>query len=361
MSPLSQPDGLLPANTLTAKTMTWKLYPIEEFRSHAAEWDALQRSCSHTAFLESLFLLPLLTEFGDGQERLALKREDGQLRAGAILRRVGVGRWETFQPSQLPLGTWVSTSAQPVGTQVRELLIKLPGLALILGITQLDSMLHPRPTDSPTLRAQDYIETAWIDIAGGFDAYWETLGKNLRQNTKKQRNKLATEGTEVKLECVTKPEHVEQAMRDYGALEGAGWKAADGTAILPDNVQGRFYRRMLESFCDLGRGRIYRYRFGDKVVSMDLCIDSGPVIVILKTAYDESYKSVSPSTLMRQEQFRHLFEEGRYSRIEFYGKVMEWHTRWTTNSRPVYHATNYRWPTLRFVHERLAQRALALK
>jgi hypothetical protein len=130
-------------------------------------------------------------------------------------------------------------------------------------------------------------------------------------------------------------------------LEGAGWKGADGTAIAPDNAQGRFYRAMLESYCAQGRGRIYRYRFGDKVVAMDLCIHDDTVLVILKTAYDESYKSVSPSTLMRHQQFQLLFEEQKFRRIEFFGKVMEWHTRWTATNRTIYHATAYRWAWLK--------------
>jgi hypothetical protein len=71
------------------------------------------------------------------------------------------------------------------------------------------------------------------------------------------------------------------------------------------------------------------------------------VLVILKTAYDESYKSVSPSTLMRHQQFQLLFEEQKFRRIEFFGKVMEWHTRWTTTSRTIYHATAYRWAWLK--------------
>lgn len=341
--------------------MTWKLYPIDQLRVRASEWDNLQRSCHHAAFLETSFLLPLLAEFGNGQEQLALKHEQGELRAGAIFRSCGKGRWETFQPSQLPLGAWLASSDMPLETQTKELLTKLPGLVLTVGVTQMDSMLQQRPADSPTLRIQDYIDTAWVEVAGSFDQYWDALGKNLRQNTKKQRNKLLAEGTETKLERVTDPTQVEQAMQDYGALESAGWKAADGTAIHPDNAQGRFYRKMLENFCALGRGRIYRYRFDDKVVSMDLCIESGPVIIILKTAYDETLKSVSPSTLMRQDQFRQLFEEGRYQRIEFYGKVMEWHTRWTTHSRPIYHATSYRWPIISTLHARLTQRRQAAK
>ena len=131
-------------------------------------------------------------------------------------------------------------------------------------------------------------------------------------------------------------------MEHYGQLESAGWKAADGTAIHPDNAQGRFYRKMLENFCAIGRGRMYQSWFGDKVVAMDLCVHDAEVIVVLKTTYDESYKVVSPSTLMRQDEFHQLFAEEKFKRIEFYGKVMEWHTRWTENARPIYHANVYR-------------------
>jgi len=99
---------------------------------------------------------------------------------------------------------------------------------------------------------------------------------------------------------------------------------------------------MFEGFCAQGRGRIYRYRFGEQVVAMDLCIDNGPLVVILKTAYDEAHSKLSPSTLMRQDQFRAWWQEGRYQRIEFYGKTLEWHTRWTEQARVLYHATRYR-------------------
>jgi hypothetical protein len=117
-----------------------------------------------------------------------------------------------------------------------------------------------------------------------------------------------------------------------------------GTAIHPDNAQGRFYRAVLEGFCAAGRGRIERYWFGERVVSMDLCIDNGPLVVVLKTAYDESFGQFSPSSLMRHDEFRRWWSEGQCRRIEFYGKTMEWHTRWTGNERQLYHATGLRWP-----------------
>ncbi|MDQ2780218.1 MAG: GNAT family N-acetyltransferase [Pseudomonadota bacterium] len=347
--------------------MTWQLHPCTQraghpgFAAHAAVWDDLQRRTTDTPFLEATFIGPALEEFGNGRELLALHHnaQSGAVDAAAIVQPLGRGRWESFQPSQLPLGPWLAAADDDLAGRMQSLLSALPGLALGLGVTQLDPRLQRRPTESATLRLLDYIDTPGLTIEGPFESYWEARGKNLRQNTRKQHKKLQTEGTEPRLECITDPADVAAALVDYGALESAGWKADNGTAIHPDNAQGRFYGRMLSAFCAQGRGRIVRYRFGDKVVSMDLCIDNGPLVVILKTTYDESYRSVSPSTLMRHDEFEAWWGEGRYQRIEFYGKTMEWHTRWTAEQRRLYHATVYRWGWLQGVHERLARRLKA--
>ncbi len=337
--------------------MTWHFHSAARFGDHAETWDVLQRAATDTPFLEAAFLQPLLDVFGTGREVLALHGNPGDIDAAAILRPLGRGRWETFQPSQLPLGPWVSHPDDDLATRMHSLLRALPGLALSLGATQLDPRLVTRPVRPDTPRTMDYIRTSYLDLTGGFDDYWESRGKNLRQNTRKQRGRLQAEGTATQLECVTDPAGVAAAISDYGALESAGWKAENGTAIHADNRQGRFYRAMFEMFCALGRGRLYRYRFGDKVVAMDLCIDNGPLVVVLKTAYDQGYRQVSPSTLMRQEQFRSWWEEGRYRRVEFYGKTLEWHTRWTDTERTLFHATDYRWPWLgRMVARRSAKR-----
>ena len=322
--------------------MNWTVHPISKLAEFSGQWDALARSRPGTPFLESAFLQPAIDAFGNSELRLCLKRADGRLQAAAIMQPARKGMWQTFQPSQLPLGAWVSGEDVSLESAGAELLRQLPGLNLGLGITQLDTRFHARPADGGNLRTHDYIQTSWVDIEGSFETYWESRGKNLRQNTRKQRNKLQTEGTNTRIECATAPEDVAKAIEDYGKLESAGWKTADGTAIHPDNAQGRFYTRMLENFCRLGRGRIYRYWFGEKLVSMDLCIHDDTAIVILKTTYDESYKAVSPSTLMRQDEFQLLFEEQKFQRIEFYGKVMEWHTRWTEHARAVYHVNAYR-------------------
>lgn len=334
--------------------MHWTLHPVAQFPEYADQWDTLVRSRPGTPFLESGFLQPSLEFFGTGNEQLCLLHCNGRLRAAAIMQRGRKGNWQTFQPSQLPLGAWISDGKVDLKLALNELMRQLPGWPFGIGASQLDSRFQTRPDDDAELRTQDYIQTAWVDIEGSFETYWDSRGKNIKQNTRKQRTRLQADGVAMRLECLVAPEDVRQAIVDYGRLEKAGWKAPAGTAIEPDNAQGHFYRKMLENFCALGQCRIYRYLFDDKVVAMDLCIHDDTSIVILKTAYDETYKSISPSTLMRQDEFKHLFDEHKFKRIEFYGKVMEWHTRWTIQSRSIYHVTAYRWAWLRQLHKRLS-------
>jgi hypothetical protein len=330
--------------------MKWTLTPASHFAAHAVEWDALQMANVAAPMLQADFAAALLAEFGNGDELLAMC--DGAM---AIVRPHGRGSWATFQPAQAPLGMWIERPGLDRAAAMASLLRAVPGIGLVLGLTQLDPLLAPVPDG-----ALDYIQTARITVAGSFDDYWAGRGKNLRSNLKKQRARLAADGVNLRLQTSVDPADMADAVRDFGRLESAGWKAQAGTAVHLDNAQGRFYARMLAAFATRGAATVYRYWFGEQLVAMDLCIRQGDCIVVLKTTYDESVpKTFSPALLMREEAVRALFDQGGTARIEFYGKVMEWHTRWTEEVRTLYHVNLYRWTVLRRLHA-LAQRRRAV-
>jgi CelD/BcsL family acetyltransferase involved in cellulose biosynthesis len=230
-------------------------------------------------------------------------------------------------------------------------LLALPGPALVFGLTQCDPALLPRPSARGRLDTIDYIDTARITMQGGFSEFWAARGKNLRANLKKQRVKLDKEGVAVRLEVSRAADDMAAAVADYGRLESAGWKSRSGTAVHPDNAQGRFYRAMLEALCTRGAGSVYRYWIGERLAAMDLCVEDAGCVVVLKTTYDESAaQGLSPALLMREDASRTLFDAARLARIEFYGKVMEWHLRWTDEVRTMYHINCYRWQALRLLH-----------
>jgi len=337
--------------------MSWRLLPAADFAAHAEQWKALNAATTRTPLLEPDFVQPLLECFGTGEEQLAICERHGRVVAMGIVVRKRRGAWETFQPSQSPLSLWMHDPAADLQELLASLLRALPGLPLMLGLTQRDPQLEQRPGESGQLNTADYIRTARVTLAGTFEDYWNARGKNLRSNLKKQRSKLQKEGMVPRLEAFRAPEQMAQAIADYGRLESAGWKAERGTAVHPDNAQGRFYTSMLENFARRGAACVYRYWFGEQLVATDLCIEGNGCIIVLKTTYDESVpSSLSPTLLMREECVQQLFNDQRFARLEFYGKVMDWHTRWTEEIRTMYHVNLYRWPGLLQLHRLIQNR-----
>ena len=320
----------------------WTVVSKSEFEALAPQWDALHATTRGVPFLQSAFMRPALEILGDGTECVAICGSRAQPAAMGIFVPDGHGRWRTFQPSQLPIGAFLTQADIDLDRSLGELIDALSSTTILLAITQQDPDILRRPSASATIETVDYIETARVSVVGSFADYWAARGKNLRHNVKRQRAKLDEANTPGKLEVVEEAHEVAAAIAEYGRLETAGWKSDEGTAVHPDNAQGRFYCAMLENFCRAGTGRIYRYRIGEHIAAMDLCIEHADVLTVLKTTYDESMRAASPATLMRHEYFATLFEGGRIRRIEFYGRLMEWHTRWTNEVRTLYHINRYR-------------------
>lgn len=321
--------------------MAWHILPAEKFSEYSDKWDSLNEQTANSPVLNSAFVIHSLASFATGNEKLAVYEDDGHTVAITILYNKKFGVWDTWQPSQSPIGLWITKVPSRTEELLKALAKELPGIVLQIGICQLDPSIYPRVDECKRIKILDYIQTASIPADTTYDQYWAARGKNLRHNLKRQRNRLKKDDIATELRTITQPNDIRKAITEYGDLENAGWKSTEGTAVHIDNEQGKFYMGLLTDFCKVGKGAIYQYLYNGKIVATDLCIQQGGTFVILKTTYDETIKTSSPAFLMRQEAFQQLFPDPDINNIEFYGKVMDWHTKWSDNIRTLYHL-NYR-------------------
>jgi CelD/BcsL family acetyltransferase involved in cellulose biosynthesis len=344
-------------------SISWKNLPASSLQQNpdlSAQWDRLNAARGDIPFLMADAMITALKAFGNGQERLLLGQQDSVAAAMFLLVPLRNFSWQTFQPSQIPLGAWVAQAHLPLVDLARSIIHGPLGFCLSLSITQVDPLFTPRGGDSPDCCSSDYIETGWIDLHGTFEEYWSVRGKNLRQNMRKQRSKLATERIAGHMRELTDHSEIASAIERYGTLESAGWKAAQGTAIHRDNAQGSFYRKLLEGAAQRGEAVIHEYLFDDRVVASNLCLQRKGTLVVLKTTHDESIDFYSPASLLRQDEMEQLYRKKAIGRLEYYGRMMEWHSKWTGNKRMIYHLTLYRWPVLKQFSEWRRRRATGL-
>lgn len=332
--------------------MTWTILPASHFPQHEEAWNALNAANGNSQLLDFAFVDAARRCFSGGAEVLGIFRASGSVECMGLFAPQSRFAWQTFQPANAPLGIWLGRPGERPEVFAHRLFRRLPGLPLLFGISQQDPDILPPPPVSATLGLLDYITTPRLRVAGTFDDYWASRSKNTRHNIKRQVNRLKRENLTVRLEIATEAQAMAPAVADYAALESSGWKGRESSAVTAGDSQSAFYGEILAHYAALGQASVWRYFIGDRLAASNLCLQRDGVLIILKTAYDESFHGLSPAQLMNYEALRQVFDGSRIRTIEFYGPVKEWHSRLTEEARTLYHINIYRWPWLKALQER---------
>ena len=364
------------AHTSVPVLLTWQRLPAKrlfdtEVLSEA--WDRLNAARGALPFLDTDVLQLAFAAFRPQGVELLVGKIAEQTQCMLLVQRVGFGRWQLYQPSQIPLGPLVAATNLSLDGIARSALNALPFTTLVLSFTQLDPRHWP-PRAEPACVVKRYISTGWIDCAQDFDSYWAARSANLRASVGKAQRRLEAEGRTLRMRVLTQPADMAAAVERYGTLEASGWKGRKGTAVAPGTPQGDFYRDWLQEAATHGEARVYELLVSEpttagagngngndavepttvateRTIAADLCVVRGDALILLKIAYDEAFERYSPSTLLRREFMQHLLSHGkdpgesqsRVRRVEFFGRLMDWHRRWTGEQRSLYHLTTFRW------------------
>lgn len=330
------------------QSLQWTVHPIECFDKESSQWQNLNKKTANTLLLDPRFISPLIKHFADEEMVMALAHQQQELVAACILSKKGWGQWQTFQPSQAPLGMWLCKSFYFQDTSFhKQLASALPGIVLTISITQQDPQLLPRPADNKHFSTLDYITTARLDIPKDFESYWQSRSKNARTSVGKAKRRIEKEGKQIRLEVDSLADKIHSGVTAYGELESQGWKQESGTAIHIDNAQGKYYSEMLTAFSPK-QCQIWRYFFDSELVATDLCIDDGDTLFILKTTYAEQWQRYSPAFCLHVDGIEHCSKTDLKS-IEFYGPSMQWHKKLTEDERVMYHLTYYNVPAVKSI------------
>lgn len=327
--------------------MSWIIEPCDiEARDFWARWDQLNRDhCASHPLLSSTMARMLVKYFGEQPMYAASFYQAGRCVAQTIVQRFSTARWTIFSPSQAPVSPIVYDRAVVDGaTVLRKLLANLPGFGLLIEVP-CDDAPYSMFANETSLPMRSHPLGTTINIRsteGNFEQYWATRGRDLKQNIRRYFKRAEQAGAPRRFVAIKDSAEIGAAVDRFGELESAGWKGREGTALHPTNVQGRFYRQLMQEFAVALSAQALELYLGEQLVASRLLISGPAMHVMLKTTYREELKHLAVGRLLLYSAVESLLTNERERSIEFYTRANEDMLAWATDTRLIRGITLYR-------------------
>ena len=175
------------------------------------------------------------------------------------------------------------------------------------------------------------LQSPFFPIPDTWESLQNRLSSKFRANCRRRRRKLEAQGR-VDMECVTGGLHLEARLEEGFALERAGWKGQQGTAMAQDTHTRGFYSSLARESSRAGRLALFFLRLNGRAVAFQFGLQHRHAYFLLKPAYDEALGDCSPGQLLMEEVVRQGLAQGWRS-FDFLGMDMPWKRDWTDSTR----------------------------
>jgi uncharacterized membrane protein len=103
------------------------------------------------------------------------------------------------------------------------------------------------------------------------------------------------------------PDAVREAFETFLALEAGSWKGARGTALLSDENDANFVRRLIAQLACEAKASVALLRVDGRPIAAQVLLYSGSTAWTWKTAFDAQYARYSPGALLVDKVTEQLF------------------------------------------------------
>lgn len=302
------------------------------------DWEALCRETSAAPFNRPGWYRRWADAFAPGRLKVVLGRENGRVVAalpvlvgGALTRAPVNGHTPEFEVVAVD-----AAARRRLLEEVTEHISR--GLVLDQlrldehEATDLDWALATRVRH---LELTTACHTTATDVTGSWDDFIGALRADRRRELRLSMDRTARHGL-VDLGVHRGGQELSGLLADCFAVEAAGWKGREGTAIASQAATRRFYERMAVWAAERGWLELRTLRLDGHLAAMQIALRHDGVLYLLKTGYDERFASAAPGKALQHAIVRDGFADPNLSRIEWLGDEGELKRVLGNRSRTLY-------------------------
>lgn len=175
------------------------------------------------------------------------------------------------------------------------------------------------------------MQTPYIPLGEPLEKVMGRLSSKFRSNLRRRRKKLAEQG-EITFERVTGGPEMLAKLEEGFALEAAGWKGREGTAIASDGATRAFYTSLAAACAEDGTLALFFLCTAGRAVAFYFALTHGEVCYLPKLGFDETLGQASPGHLILEDVIQDCCSRG-LKEFDFLGPNMPWKQDWTEQVR----------------------------
>ena len=175
------------------------------------------------------------------------------------------------------------------------------------------------------------------DCRGSFEAYLGRAGSSVGKYWKACRRHILNGPLEFSI--VTGGPGLGALVEEMLAIEAAGWKGREGTAILSNPADAAFYRALALEAAEAGALRIALLREDGRLIAYEYCIVAGDIVLAMKVGYDESRRRIQPGHMVALMNIRDACADPALAWYDMLGNGMRialYKQRFATGSRTLF-------------------------
>ena len=290
-----------------------------------AEWDDLSAHAAEpNPFAECWYLVSALAALESDTVRIAVVRDAGLIGIIPLLwqgryARLPVPHMQNWSNHNAFLDTplvrngaefafWTALlnvlDSYPKGA----LFLHLAGLAVIGRVAiALEAVCHTQNRRFALVHRE---ERALLERGLSPDDYWqENVRGKKRKELRRQHKRLAEEGR-LTFERGDGSSKLDQWIADFLALERAGWKGANGSALDCAEETRALFCNTLMGAAAAGKLELLAHHLDGRPIAMLVNFITPPAAFSFKTAFDENFARFSPGVLLQYENLALLKRDG---------------------------------------------------
>lgn len=314
------------------------------------EWNALlKNSYKDVVQLTHEWIITWWNSFGNGNQLnvIVVYDENGQLvgiapmmRTNSRYRGVNITKTCLMANGHSPSSNFI-VSKENSAEIIKAILDYLKGHSDtdIIELTKLDanSQTYSIAFDYLNMNSnrfgiKDNIEAPFISINSDWEAFLSNKSQRFRKSLRNKINRANKSGG-ISIEKIQINDSNNPAIQEMFAVSEKSWKRQEGTDITSNPRSKNFYIEICDRLGPQGIISLWLLRKGSIPIAFEFHLTYNNVVYPIRADYDESYKDLSPGSVLEYNIIKTLFDEANIREYNTCGHTYNYLMNWSEDTR----------------------------